>query len=207
MIRLLYFIPTYLLFLLFRSAMILLGWVLIPPQALLYKVLSKEEISIVNGRKILNWKLGFMYIWSNQEDGIVAGEEFIGWPTWWRIIYWSAIRNPANNLRFLPYISCKIIPSEIEASLSDIKDIDGQVTPKERVTNLRSYDDDRYRFITLIWQGWYSNLRIQFKMFGKIWRFWIGWKIYAHDSLGVNPLDYRAKGAGFATQFKRIYPR
>lgn len=36
---------------------------------------------------------------------------------------------------------------------------------------------------------------------------WIGWKIYPHDILGMDPTDYRFEGAGFATQFKRIYPR
>jgi hypothetical protein len=73
--------------------------------------------------------------------------------------------------------------------------------------DLYVYDSDVFRFTSLTWCGIYSNLRVQFKMFGKIWRFWIGWKIYPHDSLGIDPSDYRANGAGFATQFKRIYPR
>jgi len=203
MIRLIYFIPTYILFLIFRTVLILLGLVLIPPMALLNKYTTKVEVSKVNGRNIINWKSKLMYIWSNDEDGIYAGDEYLGYPMWFRIIYWAAVRNPANNLRFVPYISCKIDPTKVKYKVSGIKTFNG---PEDSMS-IYDYDQDDLRFTTLTWQGLYSNLRIQFKMFNKIWRFWIGWKIYPHDSLGLSPNDYRATGAGFATQFKRIYPR
>jgi hypothetical protein len=145
-----------------------------------------------------------MYPWNNQEDGILAGSEFKTSPDWIRIIYWSALRNPANNLRFVKYITCKIESDKVRYILSEAKDISGNVIKNP---TLRDYDRDDLRYVTLIWQGIYSNLRIQFKMNGKIWRTWIGWKIYAHDSLGISPADYRYHGAGFATQFKRVYPR
>lgn len=206
MYRLLYFLPIYLIFLLFRTLTIILGWVLIPPMAVLWKYTAKEEISMVNGRTILNWKSKLLFPWSNQEDGILAGAELKGYPNWVRIIYWSAIRNPANNLRFIEGLSCKIEKSKVEFIGSDTKDLSGTRLYKKDVPYIM-YDMDQYRFTTLTWQGLYSNLRIQFKMFGKIWRFWIGWKIYPHDKLGINSYDYRYKGAGFATQFKRIYPR
>jgi hypothetical protein len=146
-----------------------------------------------------------MYPWSNDEDGVEAGEELVGYPTWMRIIYWSAIRNPANNLRFVKGLSCRVDPDKVEFDCSGVYNFNGVHTI---TTNyLYFYDDDLFRFRSLTWCGLYSNLRIQFKMFGKIWRFWIGWKIYPHDSLGITPTDYRRFGAGFATQFKRIYPR
>lgn len=198
------FLPSYLAFLILRTVFILLGWVLIPPMAIFWKQTTRIELSSVNGRYIRNWKYDFMYPWSNNEDGIVAGDELVGYPDWIRIIYWSAVRNPANNLRFVKYLTCKIVPDKVQFKLSKVKDINGNV-----VTNptLRDYDRDDLTFTTLIWQGIYSNLRIQFKMNGKIWRFWIGFKIYAHDKLGISTADYRYNGAGFATQFKRIYPR
>lgn len=204
MIRLVYFIPIWLIFLAFRTLIIALGWIVIPPLALFYKFTTKQEISAVNGRGILNWKYKIFWLWSNQEDGILAGEELLGWPNAIRIIYWSALRNPANNLRFIPFLSVKINPNKIKYKVSKLSTTEGHVI---EIASLYMYDRDYLRFTTLIWQGFYSNLRIQFKMFGKIWRFWIGWKIYAHDINGIDPTNYRAKGAGFATQFKRVYPR
>ena len=156
---------------------------------------TKDETSKVNGRSITNWKYRLMYIWSNDEDGIYAGDEFIGYPIWFRIIYWSAIRNPANNLRFIKGISCQIDSSKVN------------YTSPTDLDSIYDYNRDDVTFTSLTWCGIYSNLRIQFTMFKKIWRFWIGWKIYPHDKLGLSPADYRRHGAGFATQFKRIHPR
>lgn len=204
MIRLIYFVPIWIIFLLFRTALIALGLIIIPPLAILNRYTTKTETSLINGRLILNWKHKLFWLWSNQEDGILAGEELLNYPNWVRIIYWSAIRNPANNLRFVPFLNVKIDSDKVQFKLSKILRADGSATFDSL---LYLYDRDEFIFTTLTWQGIYSNIRIQFKMFGKIWRFWIGWKIYPHDSLGIDPKDYRAKGAGFATQLKRIYPR
>jgi hypothetical protein len=205
MIRLIYFIPIWLLFLLFRTLMIVLGLIIIPPLAILYKLTTKTEISIINGRPILNWKYKLFWLWSNQEDGILAGEELLKYPNSIRIIYWSAIRNPANNLRFVPFFLVIPNPSKIKYKLyGKIKDLQDNII---ETTDLTILDSDKYRYITITYQGLYSNLRIQFKMFGKIWRFWLGWKLLPGDILGLWELDYRRYGSGFATQFKRIHPR
>lgn len=204
MFKIVYFIPTYLLFLILRTVGILLGWVLIPTLAFLHPYTTKKEISIINGREILNFKYKFMFPWNNQEDGIAGASEFKDKAMWFRIIYWSAVRNPVNNLRFVKYLNCKIEPNKVKFILSRVSDINNNVVVNP---TLRDYDRDDLRYTTLVWQGIYSNFRIQFKMFGKIWRFWIGWKIYPHDSLGIGPNNYRAKGAGFATQLKRVFPR
>ena len=204
--RLIYFLPTYLLFLIFRTVMILLGLILIPPMAILHKLTTKSQWSTINnaGKEILVWKFSFMWPWSNEEDGVVAGEEFLSMPTWFRIIYWSAIRNPANNLRFVKGLSVELEPSKIRHVATTPVNILGH---DYGFTDLYALDMDEYCFVYLCWQGIYSNFRVQFKMFGKIWRFWIGWKIYPHDSYGISPTDYRNRGAGFATQFKRVHPR
>jgi hypothetical protein len=200
------YILSWFIFLGFRTIGILLGLLLIPPMAILNKYTTKTETSIVNGRSILNWKYKFMYLWSNNEDGVLEGEEFIGYPKWFRIIYWSAIRNPFNNLRFVSLFSVKPQPSNIQYKLyGKVRNFDGKIISD--LSDLTILDDDKYRFVTITNQGLYSNLRIQFKMFNKIWRFWIGWKLYPHDVGGLWEYDYRRFGAGFATQFKRIHPR
>lgn len=205
MIKLSYYILTYLVFELFISLPLeILGWFLIVPLALLNKYTTKKDISIVNGREILNWKYNFMYIWSNDEDGIAGGDNYLDKPLWFRIIYWSALRNSTNNLRYVRYLSCNINPEKINYILSDIKDINDNLVASPQ---LRDYDRDDLRFTSLVWQGIYSNYRIQFKMSGSIYRFWIGWKLYPADSLGISQADYRYKGAGFAIQFKKIYPK
>lgn len=181
--------------------MILLGWVLIPPQALLYKWLAKERKSYEFNKTVLAWRIPLMYPWGNEEDGIVNGEEFIDWPKWFRIIYWSAVRNPANNLRFIPILNVKIVPEKVKYK-GAFKGLD-----PNHVVTLKDFDDDTKRFWYLCWQGPYSNIRFHFKMFGKIWRFWIGWKIYPEDQDGIPEWSHRKNGAGFALQFKRIHPR
>jgi hypothetical protein len=201
------FALTWIGFLLLRTVVILLGLIIVPFMAFFYDKTSRLETSKVNGRLIRNWKYKFMYPWSNDEDGIEAGEELIGWPSTFRIIYWSAIRNPANNLRFIRALNLIIEPQNVRFTATKRpNNILGQRFESD-ITDLYTYDCDEFRFTSLTWCGLYSNLRVQFKMFGKIWRFWIGWKIYPHDSLGIDPSDYRVNGAGFATQFKRIYPR
>lgn len=192
------------LFLVLRLVVILLGWLVIPPMALFHKYTTQTETSIINGRTILNFKYKWMFPWNNNEDGVLAGEELIGYPDTIRIIYWTAWRNPANNLRFIKHLSVKINPEKVKfIGTKYVKDIDGV----KKIALLRDYDKDKYRFFCLTWQGMYYNIRFQWKMFGKIWRFWVGWKLYPHDKLGLPNWDYRRYGAGFATQFKRIYPR
>lgn len=204
MIKLPIFILIWILFLIFRTVIILLGLIIVPPLAILNEWTTKYQISRINNRLIINWKWKLFYLWSNDEDGILAGSELLKYPNWVRIIYWTAIRNPANNLRFIKYISCQLQPGKIKYVVSECKKLNGVVWDKPSIF---FYDDDAFRFISLTYQGLFSNLRIQFKMNGYIWRFWIGWKIYPHDSLGISSSDYRRFGAGFATQFKRIYPR
>lgn len=208
MIKLPIFILSWVLYLVLRTVFILLGLVIVPILSVLD--LTKTEVSKVNNRIIYNWKYKLFYIWSNDEDGVIAGEELLGYPRWVRMIYWSAIRNPANNLRFIKGFSCVIEPQNVKFAGTNLKKLNGTkytIYPFVTVGALKMYDSDEFRFITLTWCGFYSNLRIQFKMNGKIWRAWIGYKIYPHDSFGIPETDYRYHGAGFATQFKRIYPR
>jgi hypothetical protein len=49
------------------------------------------------------WRGGLLtWLWSNEEDGIVGPGMALNR---WNAFYWSALRNPCNNLRFVPGVS------------------------------------------------------------------------------------------------------
>jgi len=53
-------------------------------------------------RVLYHWRGGKLtWLWSNDENGIFGN----GPVTRWQAFYWSALRNPCNNLRFVPGIS------------------------------------------------------------------------------------------------------
>lgn len=182
MIRLIYAIPTWILFTGLYIILILAGWLAVPI-AVVFKA-YRETV----GKHHFTWPI--MYIWDNYEDGIAAGRQYKDYGALWKqIIYWSCLRNPVNNLRIVPILSCQIEPSKVRF----VGSFTGQ---------------DIYKYDTKIphwffaWQGLYSNLYIHFMLGGKLRRLWIGWKIFPTDIYGVTP--YRAKGAGFALQFKVV---
>jgi len=150
-------------------------------------------------RGIIVFKHWFMYPWNNFEDGLIAGDEHKDKPDWVRMLYWNVWRNPANGLRFIPYISCRLKPDKIRWK--------GKLTDNKPFTSLYDYDDDTRTFWLVCWQGLYSNIRFHLLFRKKIYRLWIGWKVHPKDSLGIDPNDYRKHGCGFAQQLKRVYPR
>jgi hypothetical protein len=173
-------------FLILRTIFILLGYIMVP-MAVLLDAYEMRESKIYKGRVIraFTWKI--MWPWGNEEEGI-------GWygtgSISKKILYSECFRNPANNLRYVPILSLKIVPEKVKFKGYPIyKDI-------------RDYDLDSKDFIYFAWHGVYSTLRIQRKMLGKRRRFWIGWKLYPEDIYGVT--DHRSASAGFATQLKVI---
>lgn len=223
--RLSYFIPIWIFVISLRLVFILAGLVLIP-LAVLLKAYENRESKIFKGKIIPAWKWKFMYPWGNEEDGIVAGLEYLDKPEWFRIIYWSARRNPANNLRFMPFFSCKIDKEKVDYILRKTVQVFPPPITKEYLEQAEEVPPLTY----LCWQGiWYSNFRKEFKLkfkhpwvnvsFGKYfvsvkisieqhdayWRFWIGnTKVYPSDIFGVSPTSYRIHGAGPVTQFKKL---
>lgn len=172
-------------YLLIWIPLLLIGWVLIPLAAVTGSY--AEGKSRVYDKVITRWKRPIMYPWGNEEDGIVAGEQLINWPIWIRIIYWSAFRNPVNNLRFVKYLRCDLNPGLIEYMASFSNPLD---------------DDLKGELWYYCYQGYYSNYRAQFKLFGQIYRFWIGWKIYPSSIQSIP--EYQRHGVGFALQLKRV---
>lgn len=156
-------------------------------------------------RHITSWRGGWLtWLWGNEEDGVTG-------PGWWRertlggyslgppwyvralsAYRWSALRNPSNNLRFVPLINPVIRPEAIRARV-------WSRTPRWPAWRLpRVYET------ILTWQGVYSGIRCHIAFRGAQYRFWLGWKLKPEDAQGIPPGDMRAPRCGWATQFKRI---
>jgi hypothetical protein len=166
-----------------------MGFVLIPI-ATICRAYTQEASYAKDGslRYKYHFRWKFMFLWDNYEDGICAGWQYyntgnIGL----QIIYWSCWRNPVNNLRITPILSCKIEP--------------WRVGYEGNLKNLYQYDTKIPQWF-FAWHGVYTNFYWQFMFKGKLRRFWIGWKIFPTDIYGVT--EYRRHGAGFAVQLKTV---
>ena len=202
--RLIYGVPSWLLFEILHIPLILIGWVLIPIAAVC-KAWRRAE-SERDGRQISVWSWPFMWLWSNDEDGVIAGEQYKDFKNdILQAIYWTALRNPVNNLRFVKYVSVKIDPTIVGFRGTFGKnDIEiGWAVPPDFKEQVMKYDTKVPHWF-FAWQGFYTNWYWQFMFRGKLKRFWIGWKIYPTDIFGLAPTSYRKNGAGFAVQFKTI---
>jgi len=152
------------------------------------------------------WRGGWLtWLWGNEEDGVYG-------PLWWqhrtgtylspsggwrhklRVAWsayrWSALRNPANNMRFIPWINPAIVPAHIQ-----------HIPVWTWPATSPSYGSSLGWFC---WQGVYSGLCLFPVIRGQQFRLWIGWKLKPEDRRGVPDTDMRKPRCGFAMQFKRI---
>lgn len=191
--RLIYFVPIWALFLIFRTLLILLGWILIPIAALA-EAYDATPTSDGNGNPGFNYHFTwrFMWLWDNAEDGIANSTYWQAPNMFLQIMYWNAIRNPVNNLRFLKYASVKydVLKLEWIGSYGSSAESAG-------------FYDKPYPHWFLCWQGCRSNLYIQWEMFGQLWRFWIGDAKLYPDAIIKIP-TYQIDGVGPVLQFKRV---
>ena len=186
MINLLWAIPIWCIFIVIYVPMILLGWILIP-LAVLFGAYEVRQSQFYD-KQILSFTWPIMFPWGNEEDGISAGRQYKDCgPEWKQIIYWTAVRNPVNNLRFVPILSVIVNPKKVRfiGNLDDIQLYDTKIP--------------QWFFA---WQGPYANFYWQFNFLGHLRRFWIGWVIYPTDIFGVT--NYRKFGAMFTIQFKVV---
>ena len=197
-------VPTWVLFSLFRLVMILLGWVLVPV-AVLFRAYKRYEKNSIYGEPIevhhFTWR--FMYAWDNWEDGIAAGWQYRNMGTTPKqIIYWSCLRNPANNLRRVKWLSCDIFPNKVRFT-GTFGDWFGESWSAVlgAPDSVRQYDTKVPQWF-ICWHGLYSCWYWQFVYRGELRRLWVGWKIKPTDIYGVTA--YRAGGAGFTSQFKAV---
>jgi hypothetical protein len=159
----------------------LLGWILVPIAAAL-KAYDFVDTKTIYGepRRMHHFTWPFMYLWDHWEEGILAGRHYDNFKNdFVQILYWSCFRNPMNNIRAVPYLSCKIQPEKIEYVLLG----------------------NNKRFFC--WHLPYTVFYWEFKVASKTVRFWSGWKIWPEDKQVTN-FGYRSKGAGFTCQVKVI---
>lgn len=187
MFRLIYHIPIWILFLTFRVVLILIGLVVIP----LAISCAAYEIrkSYFWDRQILAWRWKWMYVWANEEDGLDnMGRYMPARGLWTRIFMWSAIRNPANNLRFVPWLTCKVDPKRVQWR--------GGPHKHPLKYDLKPAVPEWF----YAYQGPFASFWYQYEWRGHIYRIWLASaKIYPSDIFGMT--EYRKHGAGMATQF------
>ena len=191
-----FFAFTWIFFLGLRTLVILMGWIVVPFAAACgayEKSYDEEKAKKKENPDVYHFTWRWMFPWDNFEDGIANDMYWKAPGLFIQIVYWSCLRNPANNLRRVPYLSVMIEKKKVRFV--------GSLDPRDHAPT--DYDKDDLTFWYLCWHGLYSNVRIQFKMAGSIWRFWLGWKIYPEDSV-LDVGGHRVGGAGFATQFKEI---
>jgi len=176
-----------------ETLLMILGWIVVPIGAALKLYdwrIGKDGAG--NQRMEAHFTPRWLWLWSNDEDGI-ANDTYVKFNSeFLQILYWSCVRNPVNNLRFVPILSVEINPLKVMYF--------GTFGSSAGVVDM--YDKDDISFWYYCWHGLYSNLRINFKLFKWRFRFWIGWKVYPQDIKGVT--DYRKDSAGFAIQLKAI---
>lgn len=157
---------------------IVLGLILVPVGYYLSGLVLVP--GLVNGEWIWMFRSRALWLWGNDEEGVDGFEVhhpmFARHPTFRMVWYWSAVRNPFNNIRFA-------------------KSVNAVPEPKEyRVW----WNSPKY--------GWLIQQRyllgFQVRLFGM--RFWFGFKFKPSDLDGPLPeWDTRAQGLGFAMQFKK----
>lgn len=189
LLRLFTSVPVWLILLTLEIPLILLGWVVIPPAA--YFGLYEKRMSKFWPYVITAWAPKWMYLFGNEESGIIDGKAFYdAGADWKQIIYWTALRNPICNIRFIKPPSVLIDP--------------------KKVRWVGSYDIDQIRnYDTPVPQWWFdwtdlycSSFWWQFNFKGTLYRFWVGHQLYPTDIFGT--AGYRQFGACFEIQFKRV---
>ena len=174
--KFIWFPISWLIFILFiNTPLILLGWILIPIAAAAEAYEPYQGYDGAGTPRIqyrFTWP--FMWVWDNEEDGIAYNGYSKYTNMFMRIVSWSANRNPANNLRYVKYLSFKIEPEKVRF-------VQGQNW-----------------FFT--WHGLYSCFYAVIG--GK--ELLIGWKVYPSDRFGVPATSHRAKSVGFGLQFKNL---
>lgn len=198
-----YLIPawlgTFLLIGILKVVFSLLGIIMIP-LAVLFGAYQDKPSPMFENQIIKQWTWKIMEPWQNYEDGIVAGSEYKDKPEWFRIIYWSAIRNPANAIRFWSLTAPKVKQAQVKfiASWGSTKDNLPLATLLDK--------EEHGVFWYLAWQGAYANFRIQFNINnGNQIRFWIGTKIYPSSQHKIP--YYQRHGIGTTLQIKRLQPK
>lgn len=193
--RLLYSVPLWAVYSAVALVLWIVGAAIIPVMAWRQWWELRPSFAYADRRPVMCWRVRLIdYVWGNAEDGVTGAEWYralhADWPARRCAVFWSAFRNPTNNMRFWPIVNPVIVP--------------------RRVHYLGAFDAEQQARETgaftwsLTWQGVFAGLRLVVPVRGRLVRIWAGWKLRPSDRSGIDPNDYRFPRCGFAIQCKRI---
>jgi hypothetical protein len=161
--------------------LLLIGFVLIP-LAVMLRWYYFTDTSI-------HWLSKAMRPWDNLEHGIAG---FTGYKPEaslaYRIICWSAFRNPVNGLRHL--FGIKVNPDRIGH-------IGNSLDPEAEAMHWGGNDYTK-TFWAFTWQGPLAGFKLARAKGRRMTEVWIGWKFLPMDRFGER--DWRTNAVGFAIQ-------
>lgn len=172
--------------------LILLGWILIPIAAAL-KAYKVDPTTLNEQYPMYHWTWPIMKLWDNEDNGIVDPGYSSYTSMFMRIIYWTALRNPVDNLKIVPIICCKINSADVRfvGSFGNctneeewVKLYSPRFTVNEAQEQIEKYDTKVPQW-WFCWNGFYTNFYWAFNVNGHLWLFWIGWKIKPTAIYGV----------------------
>jgi len=122
---LIYMVVSWMVLVLIRLPLILIGLVVTPIALRDRKISMKGAQKFTQFHKDDIWfHIGlpkWAWLWSNDRDGAMGDKR--GWwhnevnrksQNMWPMYKWLALRNPVNNLGFLPFFSCDISKAKVE---------------------------------------------------------------------------------------------
>lgn len=180
------------------------GFVIVLWLTLTNQIVTRESL-FWPGRQITAWKPKWAWVYGNEEDGVEGAAWWQAakakWPKWLRTYWWSAIRNPVNNDRFVYPLGIIIDPAKIK-SWGNVTDSPQDDEAREQTLRFRWCYTVQGPFSGFwarvpVWKQRYFNIRC-------------GWKLLPKDARGVPDYDYRKPGCGFGLQFPlrtSAYPR
>lgn len=135
----LYMLVQWIIIMLVRVPLILLGLVLVPVGLVFSRIDQTSERAFSEHNTNRTWALEtlpkWLWLWSNDRDGARGDKR--GWwdvncPTgdssdFWSMFIWLAIRNPVNNMRFVKGISCDVSKCSVECLDGNNPDVDDKV--------------------------------------------------------------------------------
>ena len=193
--RLLYSVPLWAVYSAVALVLWIVGAAIIPVMAWRQWWELRPSFAYADRRPVMCWRSRLVdRVWGNAEDGVTGAEWYralhADWPARRCAVFWSAFRNPTNNMRFWPIVNPVIVPRRVHYL--------GAFDAEQQAR-----DTGAFAF-TLTWQGAFAGLRLIVPVRGELYRVWWGWKLRPSDRSGIDPNDYRFPRCGFATQLKRI---
>jgi hypothetical protein len=199
-----------------------LGLVLVA--ALAWGHVYRVRFSTRFGRDVLRFPWPF-WLWNNDEDSIDGLRGGDPAQFWWaeetasysiarRIWAWAAVRNPVNNLRYVPVLNPTFRPERIRSIGMDHEMQDGEAGWYFAWQGL--YSCIRWEFLVPRWIAvaiavlrWIVILVRHFEMDWRVtwpmyFRLWLGWCLKSEDVKGIAADDTRLPRADFKLQFKRV---